>query len=249
MKLRTMNIIAASIQFLLCAGMIGWLVSRFGDPSPIPFAVSLDTVVIMLILFTFVTCAFHTMYAIGVGHYSKNVDAGKNWMRWIEYSITASIMIWIIAVSSGVQDTGLFIFIVSMSVLCMLCGLMSEQVTSRSRKLWVTFAGWLFIIVAYSVIIQQFVENVNNSPVDVPGFVYAIVISMCIMYMSFGGIHAYHLYKGDKDVGMNRFIEKAYTVDSMISKTLLVGLLFGGLVARNNAAAEPTTTPSPPTVS
>ena len=185
MKLRTLNILAATLQLLLCIGMTVWLVSRFGEPSPIPFAVSLDTVVIMLVLFTFITFLFHVIYAIGIGRYQQNVDNGHNWMRWVEYTMTASIMIWIIAISSGIQDTGLLVLVVSMSALCMLCGLLADWVETRSHKIWITLAGWVFIIIGYSVIIYSFVDTVNNAPVDVPDFVYAIVISMCLLYMSY----------------------------------------------------------------
>jgi hypothetical protein len=235
MKIRNLNISAACLQLLLCIGMISWLISRFGEPSPLPLAVSLDSIVIMLIVFTFATFIFHLLYALNVGNYDANVESGTNWMRWVEYTITASIMIWVIAISSGVRDTGLLVFIVSMSVLCMLCGLLSEHLTNGSHKIWITLVGWAAIITAYSFIIMKFVENVNNSPNEIPGFVYAIISSMCIMYMSFGVIHAYHLYKGKDVTRINRNVEMAYTIDSMISKTLLVGLLFGGLIARNSA--------------
>jgi hypothetical protein len=234
-KLRNMNIGAGLLQALLCIGILIWLFSQWGEESTFRLGVSLNTVVIMLAVFTAITCLFHTLYAIGVGKYTQNVQSGKNWMRWLEYSITASIMLWIIAVSSGVTSPGLQVLVVVMSILCMLCGLLSEQTNSAVVKRWATIIGWLFIAVGYSVVILKFADNVNSTDVSIPGFVYAIVIGMCIMYMSFGGIHLFHMYKGNGNACTNRTVEVAYTVDSMISKTLLVSLLFSGLVVRNNA--------------
>lgn len=239
LKLRGMNIGATILQSILSIVMLIWLLSRWGEKSPIPLSVSLDAVIVMLIVFTLVTAIFHLLYAIRVGQYTQNIEKGKNWMRWLEYSITATIMLWVIAISSGVQDISWQVIIIVCSVLCMLCGLWSERSDTKRSKIWITLLGWAFIILGYGLVIYTFIDTVRQSPVGVPGFVYAIVIGMCIFYMSFGAIHATHLYIGQDNPVTNRRIEAAYTVDSMVSKTLLVSLLFSGFVARNNV-----TTPS-----
>jgi hypothetical protein len=59
--------------------------------------------------------------------------------------------------------------------------------------------------------------------------VYAVVIVMALAFMSFGIIQA--VYINDNQKNYQRY-ETAYTIDSMVSKTLLVGLLFGGLAGR-----------------
>lgn len=231
LKLKPLNIGAATLQGVLCLTMVIWLISRAGEDSPLPLPVPLDHIVIMLILFTLITCIFHVLYALDFANYDNNVTGGNNWMRWVEYSMTASIMLWVIAVSSGVHDDAEQLLIVLLSVFCMGCGALTEF--NQYWEKMITLLGWFFIIVAYSMIISAFIDNVNSAPVGVPGFVYVIVIGMCAMYMSFGFIHAYHICAGRTDVDINRKVECAYTIDSMISKTLLVSLLFGGLVTRD----------------
>jgi hypothetical protein len=55
---------------------------------------------------------------------------------------------------------------------------------------------------------------------------------MVLFYASFGGIHLYHQFKGKESVSLNRKVEVAYIVDSFVSKTMLVAILFVGLISK-----------------
>ena len=244
-SLRKLNLVCASIQACLAIGMVTWLSTSKVNEAVFPlesgdykangqgdrlFQIPPSALIILLVIFTVVTSSFHILYSMGAADYNKNVAEGKNWMRWVEYSITASIMLLVIALSSGVLSLDSQIFIVTCSVCCMLCGLVAEQMEGPfSIKILVTSIGWILLVVAYFVIFRHFSLSASKAP----NFVYAIVISMFIMFVSFGVIHIIHLIRKEKNISIeaNRRFEMAYTIDSMISKTLLVSLLFGGLTA------------------
>jgi hypothetical protein len=195
-----------------------------------------QSLIILLVAFTVITGTFHMMYRFNVGNYTEKVLGGTNPLRWIEYSITATIMIFVIALSSGVYSLDSQVLIVASCFCCMLCGLVAESMEGTfAMKLLVTSIGWGLLIASYGVIFRRFYSldedaDENKKP---PGFVYAIVWGMFVMFSSFGVIHMVHLFmkRNGIDSKRNGQFEMAYTVNSMVSKTLLVGLLFGGLAA------------------
>ena len=249
--LKRSNSAAAALQFLLCFLMLGWLGVRTAEEcccecttnnnttNNIPFGVPIERVIGLLAGFTFITAVFHIVYATGCnGKYQKEIEDGRNWLRWFEYSMTASIMLVVIARSSGVHETWIVGLLATASVLCMVLGGLAEASKTRWVNIGATVLGWIVLLAAYSYILHTFVQTTKSS--NVPGFVYGIVWSMFAMYMSFGLIHVVHLYKklsqSSTETSNQRF-ELAYTVDSMVSKTLLVLLLFGGIVARSSDTA------------
>jgi hypothetical protein len=227
------NKTCALVQATLCILLIVWLLVRNGEESPMNFGVPLPTVITALIVFTAVTSFFHSFAYQGT-IYEENVRQGKNRARWFEYSITASIMLWIIAVSTGIALTDSAVMwltvIVISSLFCMLCGFLSD--TYESKKWTWTLLGWLSILIGYGIIFYHFFRNISEANGTIPSFVYGIVFGLFFMYMSFGLIHLYHTIKGKKSPAINQKVERLYLWDSLASKTLLVGLLFGGLAFR-----------------
>lgn len=62
---------------------------------------------ILILLFFGFTVVFHVLYAsdfFGAGYYTKFLQQGWNPVRWLEYAISASIMIFIIGTLSGARD-------------------------------------------------------------------------------------------------------------------------------------------------
>jgi hypothetical protein len=233
------NKTCALIQGVLCVLLVVWLLNRNGEESPIDFGISLQTIIIALIAFTGITSFFHSFVYQGKD-YEENVDQGKNRARWFEYGITATIMLWIIAVSTGVAMTDNAVLwlsvIVLSSLLCMFCGFLGDTYEPQ-KWLW-TILGWVSILIGYGIIFWHFFRNIGIATEEgegegtIPSFVYGIVFGLFFMYMSFGLIHLYHTMKGKKDLSVNRRVETFYLWDSLGSKTLLVGLLFGGLAFR-----------------
>jgi hypothetical protein len=265
MTLRVINYTAGGIQLLLCTFLLIWLVMLLlqENETSVSFNVgeyngtrgglthgqfSLQAIVSMLIAFSFITGFVHIFaYARANQSYEDNVKRGNNWKRWVEYSITATIMIIVIALSSGTGSIDTLILLAASTVCCMLCGLMSEA-TARSDKsvsMLATAVGWILMVAAFSVILRRFgsIFQQASGNVDgdgIPGYVWAIIVSMTILYMVFGLIHLVHMrrqWTSTEEVppAFHLRIEKFYTLASMSSKVLLVVLLASGLFARETA--------------
>lgn len=226
---------------------------RPGEPRDPIGSLGVMGLVIMLLLFTLVTGIFHTVYALRPKKYAKSVKKGHNYLRWVEYSITATIMLLIIAASSGVAALDSLVLIGVASLCCMVCGFLSERTvkTDPTVARLATLVGWLLLAGCFAVIFRRFgsiYSQARDRGVDgPPWWVWAIVVAMAALYLSFGVIHLVHMGKqgmfggSDRGLGSAAFNERtdyAYTVCSMVSKTLLVTLLASGLWARSNADEE-----------
>lgn len=244
--LRTWNITAAAIQCLLCMGLIVWSCTTLTEDTVFLLesgeyighgegrlitTIPIIAIVLMLITFTAVTCLFHVLSACGIANYENAVKQGKNWMRWIEYSITSTIMLLVIALSSGVFAFESQLFIAICSICCMLCGLVSEQTTDAFSIHLTTAIGWILFVMSYGVILRHFIMNADKSPY----FVFIMVVIMLGLYISFGLIHLVHVYKGRGDERINIAVEIAYTIDSMISKSTLTFIMSIGILTRTIA--------------
>jgi hypothetical protein len=242
-SIKTLNIIAAVLHGLLGLIVVIWSLSgqvSSAFPSGLGeyegmgegrHLIDVPPMFLVQLLATFllVTCVFHSIYAGMDAKYMASIDKGESFLRFAEYSLTASLMIFIIALSCGVYSLDSQILIVVAIFCCMICGLISETKDLRAGRI-ATGVGWVLFIAAFGVILRRFFTVADQAP----GFVKILIVSMVLFYASFGGIHLFHQIKGKDSVSLNRKVETAYIVDSFVSKTFLVAILFVGLVRRED---------------
>jgi len=201
------------------------------------------------VAFFYTTAFFHFLYALLGKRYEDMVyKQNNNYLRWIEYSITATLMIRIIAVQSGIRESSTLQAISAGTIGVMLQGQIVESVlaskskiTENDKKILLvsTVVGWLIMLWVFVIIIQQFLRLQSNvdkfdceKDVKIPEWVVAIIATQCIFYASFGFIQLVQiwkrLYKNEK-YDYSQF-ELAYLVDSLASKVTLGAMLAYGLV-------------------
>ena len=178
-------------------------------------------------------------------NYNEMISNGKNPLRFIEYSFSASIMLISIALLNGITDINLIIsigilngitdinLIISIGILttcCQLCGLVVEYIEENKIKILVHLIGWLQFCWAYGIIIDAFIvsiqESNTNSGTQPPTFVYIIVIILFLLYSSFGLIQLSELI-----VDINPYTkEKLYVILSLTSKLILGWMIFSNVL-------------------
>ncbi len=161
--------------------------------------------------------------------YVRNLKKGINHARWIEYSFSASLMIVVIAMLSGVYDLGTLILLFFLNAMMILFGWMMEldnQNTARTR--WTAFwFGCLAGIVPWVVIAMYFFSALANPEARVPTFVYFI---LPILFLFFN-VFALNMVLQYRKVGRWRdylFGEKVYILLSLLAKSALAWQVFGG---------------------
>lgn len=229
-KLLKFSIAAGVLHLLMCTVLVILGVTNVWNKtgeSPIVPVAHLHTVWALLVGFTAVTAVFHLfVYPWYYRNFTADLGQGKNPWRFLEYGLTASAMFVVIAILCGVQDP---FWLVGLALACafvMFLGWVVEMSTTTTRSRVWTLVAWALLLGSFSSIVYRFASVIRegNQP---PGFVYAVVASMFIMFCSFGAVQSVWVYKDRK--GSERY-ERVYLILSLIAKTLLVVLTSSGVI-------------------
>jgi hypothetical protein len=136
--------------------------------------------------FVFLSAIAHYTVALpGVfSWYTSNLKRNRNYARWIEYSISASVMMVLIAMLPGITDVVALLGIFFVNASMILFGLLMEHYEEPGNPNWITFLfGALVGLVPWvGIAIYLWSPTTGNGP---PGFVYGIFVSMFIFFNSF----------------------------------------------------------------
>jgi hypothetical protein len=142
----------------------------------------------LVISFHVLSAFFQFIALLRCYDYKRKVKTGRNWLRFVEYSISASIMLVIIALLNGITDLHILVSIAVLTASCQVCGALAEYIYEFNMRIkWILhFNGWLTFGCAYGIIFRAFFASVEDSEVPPPDFVYVIVFLIFGLYASFG---------------------------------------------------------------
>jgi len=176
--------------------------------------------------FLFLSALAHAALASPWWHrwYERNVSRGINPARWIEYSLSSSLMIVVIAMLVGIYDVASLILIFALNATMILFGWLMElhnQTTERTdwTAYWFgCFAGavpWIAIVIYLA------------GAADPPGFVYAIFASLFMFF----NVFAVNMLLQYQRVGRWRdylYGERVYMLLSLTAKSALAWQVYAG---------------------
>jgi hypothetical protein len=160
--------------------------------------------------------------------YVIGLKKGINRYRWYEYSISASVMIVVIAMLTGIYDAGALLLIFIMNAMMILFGLRMEvhnQLTKTTD--WTPFIyGCIAGLIPWIVIaIHLFGAGGGNG--GPPDFVYYIYLSMAIFFNCFA-INMVLQYKKMGKWKDYLYGERMYVILSLVAKSALAWQVFAG---------------------
>lgn len=176
--------------------------------------------------FVFLSALAHfTLVSPGVfPWYVKNLKLGRNYARWIEYSLSSSLMVVLIALLPGIFDASALLAIFGVNASMILFGLLFEHYEQPGRPNWMSFwFGCLAGIVPW-LAIGLYIWS-PGSTAEPPGFVYAIFVSMFVFFNSFA-INQVLQYRQVGKWKDYLFGESVYIFLSLSAKSLLAWLVF-----------------------
>jgi hypothetical protein len=161
--------------------------------------------------------------------YINGIKKHRNYARWIEYAFSSSVMIVIIAMLCGVYDVGALLGLFGLNALMNLFGLTMERSYSKTQQSdWLSFFfGCIAGIIPWVVIAMYFLGAARNASDAIPGFVYAILVSLFITF----NIFAINMFLQYKKVGKWKdyaYGEVAFIILSLVAKSLLAWQVFSG---------------------
>lgn len=181
--------------------------------------------------FLFISALAHWLIAApGIhGWYRQQLTRSRNYARWIEYSFSATLMMVLIALLTGVSDGAALGAIAGVNLSMILFGLLQEHYEQPGGGGWLSFLfGSLAGVVPWLVVgLYLWSPQVAASP---PGFVIAIYISLFVFF----NVFALNMVLQYQQVGPWRdylFGERTYIVLSLTAKSALAWQVFAGTLA------------------
>jgi hypothetical protein len=179
--------------------------------------------------FLFLSAFFHWLIA-GVGNhrYLDQLRRGQNQFRWIEYSLSSSIMIILIAMLTGISNIAALIAIFGVNAGMIFMGAVQERYEEPGGSLWPFWLGSILGIVPWIAIAIYLISP--GSDANAPGFVYGIFISLFIFFNTFALVQ----YLQYKQVGRwKNYLagENSYILLSLLAKSALAWQVFAGTLA------------------
>ena len=162
------------------------------------------------------------------GWYARNLVRGINHTRWMEYSLSASLMIVVIAMLVGIYDIASLILIFAVNATMIFFGWLMELYNQRTEKTnWTPYWFGVFAGAIPWVVIAVYLVGSGNEAGGPPGFVYAIFFTIFLFFNSF----AVNIVLQYKKVGRWRdylYGERAYIIMSLVAKSALAWQVFAG---------------------
>ena len=238
--LRRWNAVMGTLHFAQGAAMLA-VASAFSLPVTSSF-LRMDTVTEKLVAvpdelvrlrigplvagFLFLSALAHALLASPWLHrwYERNVSRGINPARWIEYSLSSSLMIVVIAMLVGIYDVASLLLLFAANAAMILFGWVMEiQNRGGGRVDWTAY--WFGVIVGAVpwIAIAIYLAGAANPPV----FVYGIFASLFVFF----NVFAVNMLLQYRRVGRWRdylYGERVYMLLSLTAKSALAWQVFAG---------------------
>jgi hypothetical protein len=155
--------------------------------------------------------------------YENDLRGGINRFRWVEYSISATIMILLIGFYSGITNITAVVAVIGANVAMILFGWLQERMNPPGRATTTMMPFWFGTIAGIAPWVGILIQIVGSE--TVPGFVYGIVIVQSVLFFSFAA-NQWLQYRGVGKWTDYVYGEKVYLVLSLAAKSLLAWQIY-----------------------
>lgn len=157
--------------------------------------------------------------------YERNLSQGINVARWVEYSVSASLMVVLICLFVGIRDIAALLGLFGVNSAMIFFGWLMERHQTPGRSDWAAFWFGCFAGSVPWLAIWWYVLGTES----VPGFVYGITLTQLILFTAFGLNQALQYAQ----IGRWRSYlvgESTYITLSLIAKSLLAWLIYANVL-------------------
>ncbi len=177
--------------------------------------------------FLFLSALFHFLVVLFKDRYLEGIHKGYNVFRWVEYALSSSLLIVLLAILFGVRDIQTLTLIFIANAVMNLLGLemeLANQHTKKTRFLpyWM---GWLIGLAPWAAILMYLLFS-NNLDL-VPWYAWAAIGGYFLFFNSFA-INMWLQYKKKGPYEAYEFGEKVYIWLSLVAKSVIAWIVFTG---------------------
>jgi hypothetical protein len=160
--------------------------------------------------------------------YVANLKKGANYARWMEYSLSSSLMIVVVSMLVGIYDAISLMLIFFLNMMMILFGWMMELHNQTTEKTnWTSFLFGCLAGAIPWVAIGLYLFLSGEPGARAPTFVYWIFFSIFLFF----NVFAINMILQYKKVGKWRdylYGERVYIILSLVAKSLLAWQVFAG---------------------
>jgi Heliorhodopsin len=248
-RLRVYNIVAGAVHLLqaLVFGYVLTLLTKqvlFGvtiDYMTGPPGVELPTEKVTLfsinlgigvVAFLALSAFFHFLISSPwfFARYGAGLKANHNYFRWVEYALSSSIMIWLIAQLTGINNFSALVSIFAVNAAMIMFGALQEKYETPGNGKFLPFVfGSMVGIVPWILVFVYLFQPGASGAAKVPGFVIGIIVSLFVLFNTFA-VNQILQYK--QIGGWSNYLrgERMYITLSLVAKSLLAWQVFSGAV-------------------
>jgi len=186
----------------------------------------------LVAIFFFLSAVAHFTVLWRSEEYFSQLARGTNYFRWWEYAFSSSFMVVIIAQLFGAYDIATLFLIFSSNFATQFMGLLMEEMNDLTKpdvKInWTPFL--VGCITGFSPWVAIFFYFLGSGPSpEIPGFVYGVLVSYFIFFNTFPLNMIFQYKQWPSYWKEYLFGEQVYILLSLVSKSLLGWLVFGGV--------------------
>lgn len=185
----------------------------------------------ILVIFLLVPSIMHLIIALpGVfSKYKKLIEDKYNPLRWLEYSLTAPLMIVLLAMLSGIFDFSTLILLFTVSVSMLLFGANMEVINRNLEKVhWSSFIFGSILGIVPWIIIWMHIAGARDVSL-IPSYTIITFFSL-LAFFAFFPLNMFLYYKKIGPWKDYEFTETCFVMLSLCSKSALAWQVFIGLM-------------------
>lgn len=177
-------------------------------------------------VFLLLAAADHLLVSVGPirGWYERQIAHGRNYIRWTEYSVSASLMLVLVAALAGIWNVAALIGLFAANSAMILFGWLQEKDHQPGGDMTPFWFGTIIGLVPWLAIGTYLLAGG-----DPPGFVYGIFVSLFVFFMSFG-LNQWLQYRQVGRWAEYVHGEKAYIWLSLGAKSALAWQIFANVL-------------------
>ena len=200
-----------------------------GSDAPAPEALFDVRVGAAIAVFLLLAALDHALTGTVMRHtYEIDLQRGIDRFRWLEYSLSATVMVLLIAAYSGIADITGLVAIAGANVAMILFGWLQERMNPPDRTRTTMLPFWFGTIAGIAPWIAIGINVIGAE--EVPAFVVGIFVAQIVFFFSFG-LNQWLQYRGVGPWRDYLFGEQTYLVLSLVAKSVLAWQIYGGSLA------------------
>ena len=162
--------------------------------------------------------------------YKGGLKQNRNYFRWVEYSLSSSVMIWLIAQLTGVSGFAALTAIFAVNASMIFFGALQEKYEEPGNGQGLPFImGSITGIVPWLILIVYTIQPGSENAAEIPGFVYGIIVALFLFFNTFAFNQAFQ-YKQIGPWKNYLYGEATYITLSLVAKSVLAWQVFSGAI-------------------